>query len=76
MRLFTVTTLSMLFVPMVIVSCDSDPLDDMTCPCVHGGSIEGWENGNDTTINKTDTTSGFAITVDDWSHSQQCDIHL
>lgn len=61
---------------LIFTSCDREWPDDF-CPCTHGGTIDGWENSQDTTIiNKKDSLGGFSITVDEWKDSVTLNIRL
>lgn len=64
-----------LMVSVTFTSCE-DCYEDCECTCPHGGVIDGWDDGDTTSVNKKDTTGGFEITVDKWGESETHDIHL
>ena len=61
---------------MTFTSCDKYE-EDAVCTCPHGGSIDGWEEPDDTTsVHQNDTTGGFEITLEDWGNTETHDISL
>ena len=75
------TRLSVLFmlflsISMTFTSCDDD-YEDAVCTCPHGGSIDGWEEPDDTTsVHQNDTTGGFEIILEDWGNTETHDISI
>jgi len=64
-----------LMVSMTFLSCE-DFYEDYECTCPHGGVIDGWDDGDTTSINQKDTTGGFEVSVEKWSGTETHDIHL
>ncbi len=64
-----------LIVSMIFTSCE-DYYEDYECTCPHGGVIDGWNDGDTTSVNQKDTTGGFLISVEKWGESETHDIHL
>lgn len=64
-----------LMVSVTFLSCE-DYYEDYECTCPHGGVIDGWDDGDTTSINQKDTTGGFEVSVEKWFGTETHDIHL
>lgn len=65
----------MLILVLTITSCDNEWPDDY-CNCQQGGTIGGWEDGNETDVNSKDSTAGFEINLEHWKDNCRNDIVL
>ena len=75
MNRLPVLSLLVVIASMTFTSCE-DYYEDYECTCPHGGVIDGWDDGDSTSINQKDTTGGFMISVEKWGESETHDIHL
>lgn len=64
---------SLLLLSTIMSSCDNEWPDDY-CNCHQGGTIGGWEDGNDTDIHPKDSTAGFEIHLEHWDDT--CKINI
>jgi hypothetical protein len=70
-------TSAILFLPLLVASCEPEDFDYTGCTCHHGSPIDGWDESKDTTtVNGKDSVDGFAVSVDTWGNDEKKDIHL
>lgn len=69
------TMFLMLILVLSTTSCDNEWPNDY-CICQQGGTIGGWEDGDETDIHSKDSTAGFEVSLEHWNDTCKNDIEL